>query len=336
MLFSSTAHPDMQEEGFVIRGTIEGPYEEYIFLSYGEIKDSVRVIDQRFEFRGSVEKPIQGWLNLRPLSTVAWLFVENSQIDIKVTYEPTQQELGLLRKIRITEVEGSHSFLLQSDYKEFYQTHQQEDNFHELLFEKTKELISANPSHSFMGKVLAEGLLLVPYLSYEQGLELYQMLDLQGQKASDVSMIERGLEKLKQNRYGIGKKFPQVVLPDEEGNQISIPGSKGAYTLIDFWASWCGPCRAQHPDLRQLYDRYHSDSLEIIGVSIDEDSLAWRSAINKDQLRWINVRDQDFFLYQQLQIMAIPFNYLLDAEGTILGVNLTLEKVEQVIQRDKK
>jgi peroxiredoxin len=108
--------------------------------------------------------------------------------------------------------------------------------------------------------------------------------------------------------------------------------------LLEFWASWCGPCRGENPNLRRQYALYKGKGLEIIGVSLDHDKQAWKQAIEKDQLPWIHVSDLKGWKNEvatSYGIMAVPANFLIDPSGKIVAQNLRGEvlnkKLEEIL-----
>ena len=112
---------------------------------------------------------------------------------------------------------------------------------------------------------------------------------------------------------------------DTSGMMISLSSFKGKYLLIDFWASWCGPCRAESPNIKIAYDRYQLKGFEVLGVSLDNDKNAWIKAINKDGLKWTNVSDLQGWkndVAKKYIVEAVPANYLLDRDGKIIAKNL--------------
>jgi peroxiredoxin len=121
-----------------------------------------------------------------------------------------------------------------------------------------------------------------------------------------------------------GTKAADLSLPDMNGKAVSLSELKGKIVLIDFWASWCGPCRHNNPRLVKLYNKYHSKGFEIYGVSLDEDIPDWKKAVHHDKLEWIQVIDNkgwespSAFLYG---VDMIPSSFLLDRQGIIRAVN---------------
>jgi thiol-disulfide isomerase/thioredoxin len=107
---------------------------------------------------------------------------------------------------------------------------------------------------------------------------------------------------------------------------VSLKASLGKVTIVDFWASWCGPCRAENPNMVALYKEFHSKGLNIIGVSLDKDAKKWKEAIAKDQLTWTQVSNLKFWdepIAKQYQFESIPAPFVLDASGKVVAKNLT-------------
>jgi peroxiredoxin len=123
----------------------------------------------------------------------------------------------------------------------------------------------------------------------------------------------------------VGTIAPDFSAPNPEGKSISLKESLGKVTIIDFWASWCNPCRAENPNVVALYNEFHSKGLNIIGVSLDKDAKKWKEAIAKDKLTWnqvSNLKDFEDPIAVTYGINAIPSTFILDAKGTIVAKDL--------------
>ena len=132
---------------------------------------------------------------------------------------------------------------------------------------------------------------------------------------------------------GIGKKAPVFTQNDPDGNPISLSDYLGKYVLLDFWASWCGPCRQENPTLVKAYAKYKEKGFEILGISLDNPDAkeAWIEAIEKDGLTWRQVSDLKAWnnaVARTYGIRAIPHSFLIDPQGTIIAENLRGEKLE--------
>jgi thiol-disulfide isomerase/thioredoxin len=125
---------------------------------------------------------------------------------------------------------------------------------------------------------------------------------------------------------GESMEAPEIVLPTPEGDTIKLSSTRGSYVLLDFWASWCSPCRAENPNLLKAYNMYHNRGFEIYQVSLDKTKEAWIKGIQDDRLeKWIHVSDVRYWnsaVVPLYKIDSIPINYLLDKEGRIIASNL--------------
>ncbi|MFP4024408.1 MAG: redoxin domain-containing protein [Thiohalospira sp.] len=138
------------------------------------------------------------------------------------------------------------------------------------------------------------------------------------------------------SKTSIGVMAPEIGLPNPAGDTIYLSSLKGNYVLVDFWASWCRPCRVENPHLVKVYEKYNSSGFEIYQVSLDKKKSAWTEAIEKDQLNWIHVSDLKYWdsapakLYQ---VQSIPANFLLDRQGKIIAKNLRGEQLEAELSK---
>lgn len=136
----------------------------------------------------------------------------------------------------------------------------------------------------------------------------------------------------KQSIAAIGKPAPLFSLPDTTGQKISLQSLKGKYVLVDFWASWCGPCRKENPNIVKAYADFKDRNFTVLGVSLDDNKQAWLDAIYKDGLAWQQVSDLKKWesdVVSLYNIEAIPYNVLLDAEGKIIANNLRGEELQK-------
>lgn len=142
-------------------------------------------------------------------------------------------------------------------------------------------------------------------------------------------------EKKKNNPIKEGVEAPDISLDDPEGKVITLSSLKGNFVLLDFWASWCRPCRAENPHLVEVFKRYRNKPFKIYSVSLDQSKGAWEKAIQKDQLDmpgWFHVSDLKQWnssVVPQYQIEGIPFTLLLDKEGKIIATGLRGEELDR-------
>ncbi|MBC3541560.1 redoxin domain-containing protein [Rufibacter sediminis] len=142
--------------------------------------------------------------------------------------------------------------------------------------------------------------------------------------------LEERLSKMRST--AMGSAAPDIKLPSPSGPEIALTSLRGKYVLIDFWASWCGPCRQENPNVVRMYNKYKDKGFEIFGVSLDQDRGKWLKAIENDKLTWPHVSDLKGWessaaaLYG---ITAIPQTVLLDKEGKIIAKNLRGAALEE-------
>lgn len=123
----------------------------------------------------------------------------------------------------------------------------------------------------------------------------------------------------------VGRVAPDFTLPDTLGQNVSLSSFLGKYTLVDFWASWCGPCREENPEIVKAYHTYKDRNFAVLGVSLDNNKEAWLKAIAKDGLEWQQVSDLKRWespVAELYDISAIPFSVLLDPQGKVIATNL--------------
>lgn len=135
-------------------------------------------------------------------------------------------------------------------------------------------------------------------------------------------------------RIVVGGIAPDLTMDTPEGKPMSIHGVKAKVKMLDFWASWCGPCRAENPNVKKIYEKYHDKGLEIISISLDAKLDAWKAAIEKDQLPWLHMSDLkgwNSVVTDVYEIHAIPQLFILDADNRILAEGLRGEELEKFI-----
>ncbi len=151
------------------------------------------------------------------------------------------------------------------------------------------------------------------------------------QQAAAMKLQEEQMAKL-DNLIPVGAEAPDFSQASPDGKMIALSSLRGQVVLIDFWASWCKPCRMEMPNVKRVYQQYHKKGFEILGVSLDRDKGAWTGAIEQDGLPWKHVSDLQFWnnaAAQQYGVSSIPYTVLLDKEGKILGKNLRGPALEE-------
>jgi peroxiredoxin len=129
----------------------------------------------------------------------------------------------------------------------------------------------------------------------------------------------------------IGSAALEFVQADTSGNPVALSSFKGKYVLVDFWASWCGPCRKENPNLVAAYNRFREKNFTVLGVSLDNNKARWLKAIDDDKLQWTQVSDLQYWQNEvavKYKIQTIPQNLLIDPNGVIVGKNLRGQELE--------
>ncbi|QIA08794.1 TlpA disulfide reductase family protein [Draconibacterium halophilum] len=182
--------------------------------------------------------------------------------------------------------------------------------------------------------------------SFESLIQLSIIYDDGRNEENTIELFDIISDKLKQ--HSVGKEIHYQLFelkdflsqpvsftqPDTTGELISTDSFKGNYLLIEFWASWCGPCRAENPNLKEAYNKFNKKGFEIIAVSLDTKKQNWINAIREDNLNWIHVSDLKGWkneIAQKYVITSVPSNLLLDKDGNIIAKDLKGEKLYKKI-----
>lgn len=161
----------------------------------------------------------------------------------------------------------------------------------------------------------------------------YDMLDDQVKATPNAKAVLQYLEKIE--RISVGRIAPDFTMLNNEGDSVTLSKVKGKLKLIDFWASWCGPCRQEMPNLVKLYKNYQTRGLEIVSVSLDTDRQKWLNSMIEEGMTWKSLSDLKVpqspvaALYA---VQSIPFTVLLDSDNKILAVNLRGEALQKKVE----
>ena len=133
----------------------------------------------------------------------------------------------------------------------------------------------------------------------------------------------------------IGQVAPEFSLPDTAGVSVSLSDFRGKYVLLDFWASWCPPCRKENPNVVNAFQQYKDKNFTIVGISLDKDKAKWQKAIADDHLSWAHVSDLKYWdseIPALYGVRGIPANVLLDPNGVIIAKNITGEDLQNTLK----
>ena len=341
-----------RKESYQLSGKIDGIQDTLVKLSRvteGEYVtiDSTRTKEGTFLFTGKLAYPEVLFITL-PGKRPAAVFMENNEINLtahvdslnkmSVTGSSFQDKYDAYKKSLEPLYDKEEA--LYTRYREARNNDDQElvtkiENEWETLDE---EFLDARKSY-----VLDHaGSYLSPYIiwremAYDLSLEelenLTNALDSSLNNYPYTNMLEDRIETLR--RTAEGQPAIDFTMNDTLGNPVQLSSLYGNYLLVDFWAAWCPPCRAENPNLVKQYQKYHKKGFDIIGVSFDRSREDWLKAIEKDNLTWHHVSDLSYWdnkagkLYG---IRSIPSNVLLDPNGIIIAKNLRGEKLQEKLE----
>ena len=206
---------------------------------------------------------------------------------------------------------------LELDYK----------NLREERASRTKTYIAMHPANIYSAFLISDQSTMG---TYEHISTLYNMLDPSIQATSVGKDIQQRLTVLKRSR--IGEPMLAFTQNDVDGKPVQFADFKGKYVLVDFWASWCGPCRAENPNVLAAYNTYKDQNFTVLGISLDEDGEKWKKAIQEDDMPWTQVSSLNGFKNEVAAyygIMGIPSTLLVGPNGDIIAKDLRGEILQQ-------
>ncbi len=343
--------------GFVITVKTQNLNNTYLYLSLrasGEWQtiDSSRIQPgEPVQFTGRIEAPEVLYLRLENAGKPVAFFAENSNIVILPDFDEPENTMITGSDIHDEYIAYQNLFEdLEVKKNEAYQTYMAARN----AGNEEKMKVIANRFDEFAAEEMKRN---KQYITENRGSwvspyvlrsKMYHSMSLEELKTA-VNNLDRKVEnsvyvkELKEHiavkeKVAVGNKFMDFELPTPDGQKLALSEITGEhYILIDFWASWCGPCRRENPNVVALYEDFKDKGLDILGVSFDRDEKSWKQAIKDDQLHWYHVSDLKGWNSKAGEIYgvkSIPHTILLDPDGTIIAKNLSMEELRQKLEEE--
>jgi thiol-disulfide isomerase/thioredoxin len=320
---------------FTINGHFKNSFSGYLYIDYENKTDSCLVTNNGFTYRGKQQKDIvsAGFSAKDKPSNVFGVYLEKSTIELELSVsEKITNQGNKIIFFSVESIKGSKTSEMANDFYDFLKSDNQDKNYYKTLYNKAKNIIFNNPKNPLGGNILSY--LVKGERKDKEALEImYAKLDKNDLDKFTIKNIEKNL--YPERFVNANQNIFNFILPDRNDKSFATLSLKGKWFLIDFWASWCGPCRAQLPELKRVYDANKSKNFEVVGVSIDEKKDQWIKALDKEQLQWINVIEDKSFkgeVIREYEVNAIPTNFLINPEGKVVEKNISMEALEKLLK----
>jgi peroxiredoxin len=339
-----------QDSAFIINGQLEKIKDGIIYLNIYQgsetLKDSAMINDGNFKFTGNISSPSFAVLTITAKPNDYFTFyLEPVTMSISgrgdslklltVKGSPINDDNTLLKERMkyLTQWEDNNSKIYEQAYKD--KNIKIMDSLDEVDFnvlaEKRKVVVSfinSNP-RSMLGAMA----ILENYAYYAEASDVQPLYD---ELSPEIKNSPKGVEIKKligtYSNVAVGKDAPEISQTTTDGKTLSLSSLHGKYVLVDFWASWCGPCRRENPNILSAYIKFKDKGFTIYAVSYDTKKVKWEKAIKDDKLNWNQVSDLQGWknsTSDQYGIKAIPSNLLLDKDGKIIAKNLFGKKLTE-------
>jgi len=309
-----------QEPTFSLIGKTQGLEDGTKLYIRADLKivDSTEITNNSFEFHTKFESlPVQVVLGTKRNKQYRVMWIDNSPM----TFDASQTD-----NFKEAIITGSENQDLSNELSELTK----DISSRKEQLEIEKNFVKEHPNHVYSANILG---IYCSTWGKEQTESLYNVLSDEVKNSSYGKDVKRYIDLAVEPK--IGDRYVDFTMEDAKGGKVSLSDYEGKVVLLEFWASWCGPCRQENPNLVKTYEKYHPKGFEVLGVSLDQFKSSWIDAIEKDVLPWKHVSDLNGWKNEVALIYGvsgIPDNFLIDAEGKIIKTNLRGEKLDTVLE----
>lgn len=362
IVFAALSVMSCKKEGYEISGIAKGVENgKKVFLETQNetgpaTLDTAVVESEKFKFDGKLKEGVElAFVRIETLNGSVPMILENGDISVEFNKDTIQNsKIGGTKNNDIFQSYNNESQVIYKKMMKFQEANQQKmmaaqqaqdtatvsvlmkdfNKFQDDMNVQSKAFINKNPD-AFISALLLENFLMRNYLTPEEVKAYYEKLDKSIVDTKSGKNIKKMLDAM--TSVNVGSIAPDFSAPSPDGKMISLKESMGKVTLIDFWASWCGPCRQENPNVVAMYNELHEKGLNIIGVSLDKegDSQKWKDAIAKDGLTWNHISNLKHWkepIAEQYNVKSIPATFLLDASGKIVAKDLRGEELKAKVK----
>lgn len=318
--------------------------------------DTAVVLNGKFEIKGNVEDLDLYFLREEKTNQMISLILENANIEIQLHKDSIQTSVvkGTFQNDELIKFNKEFTNM-QNSLQEFQTVNSEkmqaaiQNNDTVVSNQLKKEYFALRDkmeafqgdyakknNKSFISVLIIKDLLNNPSVTPEEVSDMYNNLDAELKTNKHAKKIEEILENL--SKLAVGKKAPDFSAKSPDGNEVSLKSSLGSkVTIIDFWASWCKPCRVENPNMVALYNEFKDSGLSIIGVSLDQEGKLeeWKNAIAQDNLTWYHLSNLKFWqdpIAELYNVKSIPAIFVLDANGIIVAKDIRGEELKNKVK----
>lgn len=319
------------KQNYLVKGTINGEFDDFIKIKYSGKIDSVKVTNNTFQFEGEVSSPKAFQFVFDSITSSEVFYLENDTLTFDIIVDKVKLENDTFKDIDVNQLRGGKTQELKSYVSSLLQSTPKSKKSRDLLLYKMDSLIKVYPNHDYLGKVLSE-LSMNQDLLYNDIRSLVSKMDIDELNAQDVVILEKF--KQKRRNYQIGSEIPDYELISITSDSIDLKSKFSKYNLIQFWSSWCERCISQQRELLNIYQKYNFKGFEIIGISLDANHEDWITTLSKKSVPWTSLRVENGFtgdIATEMGIVDLPQYYLVDDKGRIIEINLSLEELNLIL-----